>query len=62
MKRNWIRQIMDERDISIKELSETLDIAENTVRNYYFGWKKPGKKVRLNLIKIFDLEEDEVDD
>lgn len=53
---------MDERDISIKELSETLDIAENTVRNYYFGWKKPGKKVRLNLIKIFDLEEDEVDD
>jgi predicted transcriptional regulator len=53
---------MDKQEISIEELAEIMDLSVHTISGYYHGWSKPGKKVRINLIKIFDLEEDEVDD
>lgn len=61
-KDNWIRQYMDENNISIKELAEILNLSERTVRGYYKGWNEPGRKVALNIMKVFDmdLEEQEI--
>lgn len=55
--KNWIKEQMDNRNISIKELAEILNLSERTIRGYYKGWAKPGKKVKLNLLKILDMEE-----
>lgn len=55
--KNWIKEQIDNRNISIKELAEILNLSERTVRGYYKGWTKPGKKVKLNLLKILDMEE-----
>lgn len=55
--KNWIKEQMDNRNIPIKELAEILNLSERTVRGYYKGWNKPGKKVKLNLLKILDMEE-----
>jgi len=60
-KSNWIKEQMDIRGVSIDEMAEITGLSRNTIRNYYHGYNKPGKKIRLNMIKIFDLDEDEVE-
>jgi len=61
MKKNWIQKTMDDRGISISELAEILNLSERTVRSYYKGWSKPGKIARMNILKVFDLEEEEAE-
>lgn len=53
---NWFQQIMDDRDISIEDMAEVLDLSESTVGMYYNGYRKPTGKVLLNIIKILDLD------
>ena len=59
---NWIKEIMDDRGVTIEEMAEILDLSERTVKGYYMGWNKPGRIVKLNLMKIFDLEEDDLEE
>ena len=59
---NWIKQVMDDREIAVEEMAEILDLAESTVKGYYQGWRKPGKNIRLNIIRILDLDEEEVNE
>ena len=61
-KSNWIKEQMDRRGVSIDEMAEITGLSPYTIKGYYYGWSKPGQRVRLNLIKIFDLDEDEVED
>ena len=53
---NWFRQIMDDRDISIEDMAEALNLSENTIGMYYNGYRKPTGKVLLNIVKILDLD------
>lgn len=61
MKGNWIREYMDDNGISVRELAEILNLSERTVRGYYKGWQKPGKKIMLNILKVFDMEGDDIE-
>ena len=53
---NWLKQVMDDRDISIEDMAQALNLPESCVKNYYYGYRKPGDKVTLNIIKILDLD------
>jgi DNA-binding transcriptional regulator YiaG len=59
---NWIKKAMDEKEVSIEELADALGLTWGTVRNYYRGWTKPGKNIRLNIIRILELDEEEVNE
>ena len=45
---NWLRRVMDDREISIEDMAEVLNLAEGTVRSYYYGYKNPNDKVTVN--------------
>lgn len=63
MKHNlWFRKVVDERYIDLEELADVLDLAPRTVKEYYSGVRKIGSKVRMNIVKILDLEEGDCDD
>lgn len=47
---------MDDREISIEDMAEVLNLKNETVKGYYYGYHNPGKKVTLNIIKILDLD------
>lgn len=51
-----LAQIMDDRDISISELAEVLDLSEKTVSAYYHGSKRPGRVTALNIARILDTD------
>ena len=51
-----IREIIDERGITIEDLADVLNINKRTIRNYYYGTRVPGKVVALNMAKILDVE------
>ena len=53
---NWLKQVMDDRDISIEDMAQVLNLSESCVKSYYYGYRKPGDKVTLNIIKILDLD------
>lgn len=53
---------MDDRGISINDMAEALDLSEKTVSAYYRGSKKIGRKTLTNIIKILDLDEEDIDD
>ncbi len=63
MKHNlWFRKVVDERSIDLEELADVLDLAPRTVKEYYSGVRQIGSKVRMNIVKILDLEEGDCDD
>lgn len=63
MKHNlWFRKVVDERCIDLEELADVLDLAPKTVKEYYSGSRKIGSKIRMNIVKILDLEEGDYDD
>ena len=63
MKHNlWFRKVVDERCIDLEELADALDLAPRTVKEYYSGIRQIGSKVRMNIVKILDLEEGDCDD
>lgn len=63
MKHNlWFRKVVDERCIDLEELADVLDLAPRTVKEYYSGFRKIGSKIRMNIVKILDLEEGDCDD
>ena len=57
---NWIKDTMDNRGITIEELAEASILSERTISNYYKGKSKPGKKARINLLKLLDYDEDDI--
>ena len=63
MKHNlWFRKVVDERGIDLEELADVLNLAPKTVKGYYSGCRKIGSKIRMNIVKILDLEEGDFDD
>lgn len=56
MQDNWLKEVMDDREISIEDMAQVLNLSNNTVMSYYYGYRKPGDKVTLNIIKILDLD------
>lgn len=59
---NWIRKAMDDRGITIEEMADALALAPSTVKNYYRGWQEPGRIIRQNIIRILDLDEEEINE
>ncbi len=53
---NWLKQVMDDRDISIEDMAQVLNLSESCVKNYYYGYRNPSDKVTLNIVKILDLD------
>ena len=53
---NWLKQVMDDRDISIEDMAQALNLSESTIKMYYNEYRKPTGKVLLNIIKILDLD------
>lgn len=58
----WFTKAVDDRDIDLAELADVVDLAERTVREYYSGKRKIGWKAKMNLMKILDLTEEDIDD
>lgn len=56
MQDNWLKEVMDDREISIEDMAQVLNLSNNTVMSYYYGYRKPSDKVTLNIIKILDLD------
>ena len=59
---NWIKKYMDDNEVSIAELADILNLSRRTVKGYYKRWQKPGKKIMLNIMKIFDIEPEEMEE
>ena len=62
MRDNWFKRTIDERDIDLAELAEVLDMAVKTLKEYYSGRRKPGRDTKVNLMKILDLTEEDIND
>lgn len=58
----WFRKVVDDRGIDLEELAQVADLETKTVRGFYKGYKKIGCKTKLNLMKILDLTEEDIDD
>ena len=59
---NWFKDVIDDRGIDLDEIAQVANLAEKTVKEYYNGRRKIGWKTKLNLMKILDLTEEDVDD
>ena len=59
---DWFRKVVDDRNIDLDEIAQVVDLEEKTVKEYYNGRRKIGRKTKLNLMKILDLTEEDVDD
>lgn len=59
---NWLKKVVDDRGIDLDELAEVVDLAPRTVREYYAGTRKIGWKAKMNLMKILDLTEEDIDE
>lgn len=55
---NRIKQLMDDRDITIEDLADYLDITESTVTEYYNGTRKPGREILWNMSRLFEVSQD----
>ena len=58
----WSRKVVDDRNIDLEELAQVTDLETKTVRGFYKGYKKIGRKSKMNLMKILDLTEEDIDD
>lgn len=58
----WFTKTVNDRDIDLAELADVVDLAEKTVREYYTGHRKIGWKAKMNLMKILDLTEEDIDE
>ncbi len=58
----WFKKVVDERGLTLSEVAEGAALAEKTVRAYYNGSKRIGRKTTCNLLKTLDLSEEDVDD
>ena len=59
---DWFTKTVDDRDIDIAELADVVGLEERTVREYYTGKRKIGWKAKMNLMKILDLTEEDIDE
>ena len=58
----WFTKTVNDRDIDLDELAEVADLANRTVKEYYAGTRKIGWKAKMNLMKILDLTEEDIDE
>ena len=56
---NWIKMLMDIRNISIEEMAEATSLSTYTIQRYYNGSRTPGQKVKINLMRILDIPSEE---
>lgn len=59
---DWFTKAIDDRDIDLAELADVVDLEERTIREYYTGKRKIGWKAKMNLMKILDLTEEDIDE
>ena len=59
---NWFKDVIDDKGIDLDEIAQVANLAEKTVKEYYNGRRKIGWKTKVNLMKILDLTEEDIDD
>lgn len=59
---DWFRKVVDNRNIDLEELAQVANLETKTVRGFYKGYKKIGRKSKMNLMKILDLTEEDIND
>lgn len=56
----WLKQMMDDREITIEEMADCIGVKERTMFEYYHGWRDIGRDTLRQICKVLDLDNEEV--